>query len=304
MRDRRCSPRCGWAAALCALAMVALLRASLRAPAGARRRGGARAARRRSAPRCSALHGVVTDAAGARRVAAVELELRRAGLALDGPRRRAARPSCAGAGRAGRRARAAGRGGRRLAAAGRCARRRAARSTAPVRACSCEPTGCGSSRRSATSSSTRSSTAPDRCGSAAHAHARARPHRGARPGPGPAGSRRRAGGRRPARRPPRTRARDRGARGASATAAGSAHRAGRSAGAVRRCLELPRAGARRRAQRADCGPRRRRAAPAREPRAGAAPPSLLGLALVLGGLAASDVARREAALRAAARLRP
>ena len=45
-----------------------------------------------------ALHGVVADAAGARRMAAVELELRRAGLALEdldaAPRGRRA-PACA-----------------------------------------------------------------------------------------------------------------------------------------------------------------------------------------------------------------
>ena len=71
----------GWAAALAALAVTAALRAStarrfalvaeaaheLRGPLGAALLG---------------LHGVGGDAAGARRVAAVELELRRAGLAL------------------------------------------------------------------------------------------------------------------------------------------------------------------------------------------------------------------------------
>ncbi len=71
----------GWTAALCALATVALLRAS----AGRRMALVAEAAHELRAPLSAALlglHGVVADAAGARRVAAVELELRRAGLAL------------------------------------------------------------------------------------------------------------------------------------------------------------------------------------------------------------------------------
>ena len=71
----------GWTAALCGLVTVVSLRASndrrlalvaeaaheLRAPLGAALLG---------------LHGIVADAHGARRMAAVELELRRAGLAL------------------------------------------------------------------------------------------------------------------------------------------------------------------------------------------------------------------------------
>jgi signal transduction histidine kinase len=71
----------GWTAALCALASVALLRAST-----ARRMAlVAEAAHELRAPISAALlglHGLVADASGARRVAAVELELRRAGLAL------------------------------------------------------------------------------------------------------------------------------------------------------------------------------------------------------------------------------
>ena len=97
--------------------------------------------------------------------------------------------------------------------------------------------------------------------------------------------------RRPARRPPRTRPRDRGAR-RPAPRRPPAHRTGE-----RGRLRRPRAAARgARAARAGSegtppahGPavsRRRRAA------------VLLGLALVLGGLAASDVARRESAVRA------
>jgi len=71
----------GWAAALCALATAALLRVST----GRRMALVAEAAHELRAPLSAALmglHGVVADAAGARRVAAVELELRRAGLAL------------------------------------------------------------------------------------------------------------------------------------------------------------------------------------------------------------------------------
>jgi len=71
----------GWLAALGALGTVAVLRAS------AERRMAlvAEAAHELRAPLSAALlglHGVVADARGARRVAAVELELRRAGLAL------------------------------------------------------------------------------------------------------------------------------------------------------------------------------------------------------------------------------
>ena len=79
----------GWLAALAALATVAALRSAterrmaLRGPLSAA---------------LLALHGVVADAAGARRMAAVELELRRAGLALEdldaAPRGRRA-PACA-----------------------------------------------------------------------------------------------------------------------------------------------------------------------------------------------------------------
>jgi signal transduction histidine kinase len=86
----------GWLAALGALGTVAALRVS------AERRMAlvAEAAHELRAPLSAALlglHGVVADAAGARRVAAVELELRRAGLALEdlhaAPRGRRA-PSC------------------------------------------------------------------------------------------------------------------------------------------------------------------------------------------------------------------
>jgi len=71
----------GWAAAACALATLA----SLRAATGRRMALVAEAAHELRAPLSAALlglHGVVADGAGARRVAAVELELRRAGLAL------------------------------------------------------------------------------------------------------------------------------------------------------------------------------------------------------------------------------
>jgi signal transduction histidine kinase len=71
----------GWTAALCALATVALLRVST----GRRMALVAEAAHELRGPLSAALlglHGVVADAPGARRVAAVELELRRAGLAL------------------------------------------------------------------------------------------------------------------------------------------------------------------------------------------------------------------------------
>ena len=71
----------GWAAALAALGDAAGLRASM-----ARRLAlVAQAAHELRGPLGAALlglHGVVSDAAGRRRVAAVELELRRAGLAL------------------------------------------------------------------------------------------------------------------------------------------------------------------------------------------------------------------------------
>jgi signal transduction histidine kinase len=71
----------GWTAALCALATAALLRVST----DRRMALVAEAAHELRAPLSAALmglHGVVADAPGARRVAAVELELRRAGLAL------------------------------------------------------------------------------------------------------------------------------------------------------------------------------------------------------------------------------
>ncbi len=71
----------GWSAALCALATVAFLRAST----GRRMALVAEAVHELRAPLSAALlglHGVVADAPGARRVAAVELELRRAALAL------------------------------------------------------------------------------------------------------------------------------------------------------------------------------------------------------------------------------
>ena len=71
----------GWAAALAALGVAAGLRAST-----ARRLAlVAQAAHELRGPLGAALlglHGVVSDAAGRRRIAAVELELRRAGLAL------------------------------------------------------------------------------------------------------------------------------------------------------------------------------------------------------------------------------
>ena len=71
----------GWTAALSALATAVLVRVS-----GDRRLAlVAEAAHELRAPLNAALlglHGVVADAHGARRVAAVELELRRAGLAL------------------------------------------------------------------------------------------------------------------------------------------------------------------------------------------------------------------------------
>ena len=71
----------GWTAALCALALLVVQRALL----GRRMALVAEAAHELRAPLSAALlglHGVVADARGARRVAAVELELRRAGLAL------------------------------------------------------------------------------------------------------------------------------------------------------------------------------------------------------------------------------
>jgi signal transduction histidine kinase len=71
----------GWAAAVCALASVAFLRAAT----GRRMALVAEAAHELRGPLSAALlglHGVVADASAARRVAAVELELRRAGLAL------------------------------------------------------------------------------------------------------------------------------------------------------------------------------------------------------------------------------
>jgi signal transduction histidine kinase len=71
----------GWTAALFALLMAAFVRAST----GRRMALVAEAAHELRAPLSAALlglHGVVSDAPAARRVAAVELELRRAGLAL------------------------------------------------------------------------------------------------------------------------------------------------------------------------------------------------------------------------------
>ena len=71
----------GWGVALAALAAVACLRAA----AGRRMALVAEAAHELRGPLGAALlglHGLVADAAGSRRVAAVELELRRAGLAL------------------------------------------------------------------------------------------------------------------------------------------------------------------------------------------------------------------------------
>jgi len=72
----------GWTTALCALAATILVRASVER----RMALVAQAAHELRGPLSAALlglHGVVADAAGARRVAAVELELRRAGLALE-----------------------------------------------------------------------------------------------------------------------------------------------------------------------------------------------------------------------------
>ena len=148
----------GWLAALAALATVAALRA-----ATARRMAlVAEAAHELRGPLSAALlglHGVVADAAGARRVAAVELELRRAGLALEdldaAPRGRRA-PGLRRAARRGRAARP-----RRSRPGGRWPARwrPSCCTTPPARACSSAPTGCGSPRRSATSCSTRSSTA-------------------------------------------------------------------------------------------------------------------------------------------------
>jgi signal transduction histidine kinase len=87
----------GWIAALGALATVAIVRLSTER----RMALVAEAAHELRAPLSAALlglHGVVADAPGARRVAAVELELRRAGLALEdlnaAPRGRRA-PECA-----------------------------------------------------------------------------------------------------------------------------------------------------------------------------------------------------------------
>jgi signal transduction histidine kinase len=71
----------GWMTAVCALASAVFLRAS----SGRRMALVAEAAHELRAPLSAALlglHGVVADAPAARRVAAVELELRRAGLAL------------------------------------------------------------------------------------------------------------------------------------------------------------------------------------------------------------------------------
>jgi signal transduction histidine kinase len=71
----------GWAVALCALGSVAFLRAAT----GRRMALVAEAAHELRGPLSAALlglHGIVADASGARRMAAVELELRRAGLAL------------------------------------------------------------------------------------------------------------------------------------------------------------------------------------------------------------------------------
>ena len=87
----------GWITALGALATVAVLRAAT----GRRMALVAEAAHELRGPLGAALlalHGVVADAPAARRVAAVELELRRAGLALEdlvaAPRGRRA-PECA-----------------------------------------------------------------------------------------------------------------------------------------------------------------------------------------------------------------
>jgi signal transduction histidine kinase len=72
----------GWTAALGGLAAAALMRVAT----GRRMALVAEAAHELRGPLSAALlglHGVVADGAGARRVAAVELELRRAGLALE-----------------------------------------------------------------------------------------------------------------------------------------------------------------------------------------------------------------------------
>ena len=87
----------GWAAALCALATAVFLRVS----ADRRMTLVAEAAHELRGPLSAALmglHGVAAGAAAARRVAAVELELRRAGLALadlDAAPRGSRTPDCA-----------------------------------------------------------------------------------------------------------------------------------------------------------------------------------------------------------------
>ena len=302
----------GWLAAAAALVVVWLLRLE-----GERRMAlVAQAAHELRAPLGAALlglHGVVDGAAGARRVAAVELELRRAGLALAdldaAPRGRRApgrtealdvRALLAEAVEAWRPLAAALAGELHVDAAGpplvvRADRLRLTQAVGNVVLNALEH-GAGPVRVRVHATST-------------HVRIEVRDH-----GPGlPAPVAALAGT--PPRRPPRPRARDRRARRRRPRRP-AAHRAGHR-GRVRRA----RAPARRRAARARVaahrpGARRRRAAR----RAGRAPPDepaaraarerrrgmsrrrravlLLGLALLLGGLAASDVARREAAVRA------
>ena len=175
------------------------------------------------------LHGL--DESDSARLAAIDLELRRAALALDdlaaAPRRR----------RAGERAVVVELGALLAEASGAwCALRRGARrpgggAAARRAACACTPTGCGSRRRSATSSRT-----PIEHGGGTVARPRARGRRRPRADrghgrrPGPPGAGRRAHRRRPrAPRAPRPwpRARRRGS--PSATAGGSPARRRRPA---------------------------------------------------------------------------
>ena len=237
------------------------------------------------------LHGVVADAPAARRVAAVELELRRAGLALAdldaAPRGRRA-PELAEPLEVRALLAEAVEGWRPLAGAlGGELLFDPAGSRLLVHADRLRLT---QAVGNLVLNALEHGAGPVRV--RAHGDAHARAHRGARPGPGPAGAGRRARGGRDARRPPRPRPRDRRARGA-APRRPPAHGAGQ-----RRRVRGPRAPAgRRRSARTGCrgrGAGARVRAVSRRRRAAA----LLGLALVLGGLAASDVARREAAVRA------
>ena len=149
----------GWTAALCAGCGLTLLQAAARrgtrelvADAGHELRG----------PLCAArlgLHGLDD----AERAAAVDLELRRAALALEdlveaGRGRRAGRALASSSTSAPCSTTPRRRGGRSRVAFG------AALAVEPLRGGrSCAPTRCGSRRRAATSSPTRSSTAPRPC---------------------------------------------------------------------------------------------------------------------------------------------